>query len=81
MSSRVSFLSFFHYVFLYIDTYSRAFKRIGLELCTVNSYRDVTAGATTVAPKFSDLLTLFQPGGADSDQHLKGRTRISLWLH
>ena len=30
---------------------------------------DVTAeaiGATTVAPKFSDALTLFQPGGADS---------------
>ena len=53
---------FFHYVFLYIDTYSRAFKRIALDLCTVNSYRDVTAGATTVAPKFSDVLTLFQPG-------------------
>ena len=31
--------------------------------------RDVTAGATgatAVAPKFSDALTLFQPGGADS---------------
>ena len=31
--------------------------------------RDVTAGATgatAVAPKFSDTLTLFQPGGADS---------------
>jgi hypothetical protein len=26
---------------------------------------DVTAGATG-APKFSDILTLFQPGGADS---------------
>ena len=57
------FFLFFHYVFLYIDTYSRAFKWIGLELCTVNSYRDVTAGATAVAPKFSDALTLFQPGG------------------
>ena len=33
------------------------------------SSRDVTAGATgatAVAPKFSDALTLFQPGGADS---------------
>ena len=32
-------------------------------------YRDVTAGATgaiAVAPKFSDSLTLFQPGGTDS---------------
>ena len=32
------------------------------------SIRDVTAGATSatvVAPKFSDTLTLFQPGGAD----------------
>ena len=31
--------------------------------------RDVTAGATgatAVAPKFSDALTLFKPGGADS---------------
>ena len=31
--------------------------------------RDVTAGATgatAVATKFSDALTLFQPGGADS---------------
>ena len=36
--------------------------------------RDVTAGATgatAVAPKFSDVLTLFQPGGADSAPPLK----------
>ena len=26
-------------------------------------YRDVTTGATAVAPKFSDTLTLSQPGG------------------
>ena len=36
---------------------------------TLMHIRDVTAGATgatAVAPKFSDALTLFQPGGADS---------------
>ena len=36
---------------------------------------DVTAeatGETTVAPKLSDALTLFQPGRADSDQHHRG---------
>ena len=32
----------------------------------IDNGRDVTAGATAVAPKFSDALTLFQPGGADS---------------
>ena len=34
--------------------------------------RDVSAGATgatVVAPKFSDTLTLSQPGGADSAHH------------
>ena len=44
----------------------------------INLGRDVTAGATgvtKVAPKFSDALTLFQPGGADSAQHCKGRTK------
>ena len=43
--------------------------------------RDVTAGATgatAVAPKFSDALTLFQPWWADSAQH---RTGCTLWLH
>ena len=43
------------------------------------SNRDVTAGATgatAVAPKFSDALTLFQPGGADSAQHRRGSTKI-----
>jgi hypothetical protein len=41
------------------------------------SVRDVTAGATgvtAVTPKFSNVLTLFQPGGADSAQHQRGRT-------
>ena len=45
-----------------------------------NKYRDVTAGATgvtAVAPKFSDTLTLFQPGGADSTQHCRGCTKNS----
>ena len=35
-------------------------------------------GATAVAPKFSDVLTLFQPGeggGADSAQHRRGYTK------
>ena len=39
--------------------------------------RDVSTGATgatAVAPKFSDTLTLFQPGGADSAHHWRGRT-------
>ena len=38
-------------------------KYVGMYIC-----RDVTAGATgatAVEPKFSDALTLFQPGGAD----------------
>ena len=30
---------------------------------------------TAVAPKFSDALTLFQPGGADYAQHRRGRTK------
>ena len=41
--------------------------------------RDITAGvtgATAVAPKFSDTLTLFQPRGADSAHHRLGRTYI-----
>ena len=40
-----------------------------MEYVHTYNYRDVTAGATgatAVAPKFSDALTLFQPGGADS---------------
>ena len=39
--------------------------------------RDVTTGATgatAVAPKFLDTLTLSQPGGADSAHHCRGRT-------
>ena len=39
--------------------------------------RDVTTGATgatAVAPKFSDTLTLSQPGGTDSAHHCGGRT-------
>ena len=31
-------------------------------------------GATAVAPKFSDTLTLSQPGGTDSAHHCRGRT-------
>ena len=40
-------------------------------------YRDVSTGATgatAVAPKFSDTLTLFQPWGADSAHHWRSRT-------
>ena len=45
----------------------------------VNTGRDVFAGATgvtVVAPKFSDTLTLSQPGegGADSAHHRRVRT-------
>ena len=39
--------------------------------------RDVSAGATgatAVAPKFLDTLTLSQPGGTDSAHHRRGRT-------
>ena len=41
--------------------------------------RDVSTGATgatAVAPKFSDTLTLSQPGGADSTHHQRSRTKI-----
>ena len=40
-------------------------------------YRDVTTGATgatVVAPKFSDTLTLARPRGADSAHHRRGRS-------
>ena len=40
--------------------------------------RDVTTGvtgATTVAPKFPDVLTLFLPGGLNLPLHCKGRTK------
>ena len=39
--------------------------------------RDVTTGTTdktAVAPKFSDVLTLFQPGGQILPYHCRGRT-------
>ena len=42
-----------------------------------NICRDVTTGATgatEVAPKFSDTLTLSQPRGADSTHHCRGRS-------
>ena len=42
-----------------------------------NYLRDVTTGATgatEVAPKFSDTLTLSQPWGADFAHHRRGRT-------
>ena len=45
------------------------------------TFRDVSTGAigaTAVAPKFSDTLTLFQPRGADSAHHWHGRTYIFL---
>ena len=32
-------------------------------------------GTTKVAPKFSDTLTLFQPGEVDSAHHRRGRTK------
>ena len=41
-------------------------------------FRDVSTGATgttAVAPKFSDILTLFQPRGADSAHHRRGRSK------
>ena len=41
-------------------------------------YRDVSTGATgatAVAPKFSDTLTLFQPGGQILPLHCRGRTK------
>ena len=47
-----------------------------LQCVIINKSRDVSTGATAVAPKFSDTLTLFQPGGgeADSAHHWRGRT-------
>ena len=41
-----------------------------------HTLRDVftgATGATEVAPKFSDTLTLSPPGGADSAHHRRGR--------
>ena len=48
--------------------------------CTTSSceLRDVTTGATgatEVAPKFSDAITLSQPRGADSAHHYRGRSK------
>ena len=46
-----------------------------LELSAINNHRDVTTGATgatVVAAKFSDTLTLSQPRGADSAHHRRG---------
>ena len=46
----------------------------GMYVCILG--RDVSAGATgatAVAPKFSDALTLSPPGGADSAHHRRGR--------
>jgi hypothetical protein len=43
------------------------------------THREVTAGATggtAVAPKFSDALTLFQPGGQILPHHRRGCTKI-----
>ena len=37
--------------------------------------QDVTAGATGVAPKFSDTLTLFKRGGQILPLHRRGRTQ------
>ena len=48
-----------------------------LELSAINNHRDVTTGATgatAVASKFSDNLTLSQPRGADSAHHHRGRS-------
>ena len=47
-------------------------------------YRDVTAGATgatVIAPKFSDTITLFQPGGADSTPASQRLHQKFPWLH
>ena len=47
-------------------------------------FRDVTAGATgttMVASKFSDALTLFQPGGQIAPNIAEVAPIISLWLH
>ena len=44
----------------------------------VLSVRDVTTratGTTAVTPKFSDILTLFQPGVADSAHHGRSCTK------
>ena len=53
-------------IMTYLDMFENRIK---------SHHRDVSAGATGatgVAPKFSDTLTLFQPGGADSAHHWRG---------
>ena len=52
---------------------------LGFWLGGNTTHRDVSVGATgatAVAPKFSDTLTLFQPGGEDYAHHWRGRTEI-----
>ena len=50
---------------------------------TYYQYRDVTTGAngaTEVAPKFSDVLTLSQPRGADSTTIAEVAAKKIPWL-
>ena len=49
-------------------------------ICHYKEFRDVstgTTGTTTDAPKFSDTLTLFQPGEQILPQHRRSCTNIS----
>ena len=64
----------------YVVSYQRVSQKLVLQTFSnegaLPMHRDVSAGATgatTVAPKFSDTLTLSQPGGADSAHHRRGR--------
>ena len=54
------------------------------DLWCISGHRDVTTGATgaiPVAPKFSDILTLFQPGGGRILPTIGAvAPKFSLWL-
>jgi hypothetical protein len=70
-----SSVNLFIYIY-YNDKFRGHF--IAIFSCTKTNYRGVSTraiGTTTVAPKFSDTLTLFQPRGAYSAYHHRGYTQ------
>ena len=48
--------------------------KIGTKLIKIRDVTTGATGATGVAPKFSDTLTLSPPRGADSAHHCRGRS-------
>ena len=48
----------------------------------IDVFRDITTGATAVAPKFSDTFNLFQPGGGEEilPKIAEVALKISPWI-